>query len=166
MAGVALDTLVDALQVAVNVPGATTVTDDDDGWTIRLANAFWTAYLDGFFQPWLLNTTGDTIVPVTDGGADMPRQFQQIIVMAAAMDVLEMRAINLPNSKTAKAGPLESSQSTAATTINQILAARRADLVRLRNELIGSPFITGTYVIDSVIARNESIADGLTEWLA
>lgn len=118
---VALATLVPSLRRAVNPPGQQLVTAGQSEWVGRLADAFWRARLNDFFAGYVLDGNDTAIVPVSNGGDDLDRTMQQLIVQFAALEALRLRLMNLATATRQKAGPVEVETQRAATLLVQLL---------------------------------------------
>ena len=133
-----IDDLIPYALSAVNGPGGSLVSDDDDDWAVAIANAFWTARLRGFFKSWRVDADNIEIVPVDPGSVEeFDREAGQVIVLFAAMNVLEAKLAGLATKQRAKAGPVESETQRSATLLTELLKARRRELDEIASELSG-----------------------------
>lgn len=146
--------LVDPLQRSVNAPGTdsfSTVTDTQ--WVGYLSDAFWSARIEaGLFEGYAIND--DDEVVNTDGGDDLGRDYQQIIVLYAALQILTNVIRTTASSFRAKAGPAEFETSNAAGTQRDILAElqSRRDMVLTRLSDLGTS-------ADVILDLNLSVLD-------
>lgn len=131
-----LDDLVPALRLSVNGPGGTLVAADDSDWVEALINAFWTARLRGYFKDYRVD--GDQIVNINDPDVEMPREVAQVIVVYAAVTVIEAKILSLPTSTRAKAGPAETETQRAASVLVELLRQKRAELEQIRDETVAT----------------------------
>lgn len=155
-----LSELVPSLKREVNPPGADlypAVTNTQ--WAGYLQDAFWEARLDGLFTAWTLNDDGE-VVPVSTGGADLDRQWQQLLVLYAGFRITLNRFTNLKSQFRAQAGPVSFEQGQSATTLKGVLDAIRERMKRILDTTISGAAGGGVYVFDSVIERSYNLAVG------
>lgn len=151
---VELDSLIGSLKASLNAPGSTFISGTDTEWLALLGFAFWQVRRDGFFTEWRLDPDGEQILPVVVGGDDMPREVQQFIVLAASVYALESKLVEADTSFRAKSGEQEFEVSKSAQVLREVLAARRGDLAKLRDELVSNPNAATTVAaIDMIVAR-------------
>lgn len=150
MAAVPLEELLEPTKVAVNGVGGSVVTASDPAWLVAIANGFWRAKNLGFFTNYRLNPNNDNaITPVPPYTETMPGEIQQLVIMATAIDQLELAIIGLDVDFSAKSGEEEISTKRSASAITEIIKARRAELERLRVTLVENPaFSTYVGVVD------------------
>jgi hypothetical protein len=159
---VELEDLVEFLKVEVNPPGVDLFPDaTDDEWLTRLRNAFWTARMDGFF-PSFTEADG-SVLPLT-AGPDMDRELQQVIVFLAGYTAVMNELRNKRASFRAKAGAAEFETTQAATVLTAQSQALREQLQRILFRL-SDMGVTPVEVIDSLVARTESLGAGITSWV-
>jgi hypothetical protein len=156
-----LGDLVPNLEALVSPPGNDLFADtEDDEWVTRLANGFWNARLDGLLSGYV---EADGAVTPTSGDTDMSRELQQVIVFYAAYDtiLLALRAIN--TTFRAQAGPVSYETGQSAQVLRDIATAlkEKRNLLLSRLSDLG---VTSDYVIDAIIARQDSLLDGITYW--
>lgn len=158
-----LGDLVPYLQAAVSPPGNDLFADTvEDEWITRLANGFWNARLDGLLAGYV---ESDGSITPTSGTDDMSREMQQVIVFFSAYDtiLLALRALNTQFK--AVAGPVSFETQQSANLLKDIaedLRERRNILLRRLSDM-GS---TSAYVIDSIIARQDSLMAQATTWVS
>ena len=158
-----IDDLVPSLRRMVNPPGSELFPNATTGVLAGyLSDAFWTAKLDGFFGGYTEDPEG-FISPETVGGDDLPRDWQQLIVFYAGMQIVEneLRAKNTVFRT--KAGPVEYETQNSAQLLREHLQAmhRRRDYLL---ELLSSKYnITAGYV-DMIAARYDSMVHGLVSF--
>lgn len=156
---VALDLLVPRLTATLVPPGSEAglfPTDDDsvESWVPVLANAFWMCRLHRFFTAWRLNVAGDTIQPVASGGADMPGEYQQLIVLSAAVATLEVKLLEFNTKFRAKSGEEEFEAEKAASLLVELIRGWRRQLEDIREDLVTREDCrTNVAVIDLVVER-------------
>lgn len=162
---VALADLIEPLKVALNPPGRDLFDATNTEWVLRLANAFWSAHLEGHYSQYRINDN-DEIVNLDEGGDDISRDMQQIVVLRATIDAIDARLTNLPHGRRSKAGPVETEVTMLASVLVELLRAKRKELLDLRDRLVdGTTESVGVYVIDGVIARTQSLLSGCTAWV-
>jgi len=151
--------LVRRLVASVVPPGATTamfpsVDDDEDGWRLVLANAFWSARLQSYFTEYRLSAEYDEILTVV-GDDDMPDELQQLIVKVAAVEVVLAKMLEVQTKFRAKSGDNEFETEQSATVLKAILDALRADLAALKDQLVNDTrFTTSIGLVDMAVARS------------
>lgn len=156
-----LGDLVPYLEAEVSPPGNDLFADtEDDEWVTRLANGFWNARLDGLLSGYV---ESDGAVTPTSGDEDLSRELQQVIVFYAAYDTILLALRSLNTSFRAQAGPVSYETGQSAQVLRDIANALRERMGRLLVRLsdIGA---TSDYVIDAIMARQDSLLDGITYW--
>ena len=113
--------LVESLERAVNPPGINLFPNSTDGiYEGHLSDAFWeltmAGYISGFTEDEGI-ITEDVATPVTDLGRD----FQQLMVMAAALNIITMLMINLNTGFRAVSGPVEFEQTKSGNVLSRVL---------------------------------------------
>jgi hypothetical protein len=172
--GAPLADLIPSFTASVNPPGRTVIDLLTDEAAQRLANAFWSTWLGGFHQDFHLvvpddaqigDYTGATIEPNEAGGDELSRSLQQVIVIAAAVDSIELYLGFTAHNRRDKAGPVESETQRHATVLLAVLKARRGELADLRDTL-GSGARPARYVavVDALAARTNDIINGCSGW--
>lgn len=156
---VALEDLLPALTASLNVPGAVrplfNITDDNaDVWIAALANGFWFAWTRGFYRGYRLDETDENIVAV-DGGADLGRGDQQIIIIYTAFEAIRAEMLSMFTTTRDKAGPTETERQRSSTLLKQLLDDRRAELEEIRTEAVNGGNATKVRIIDAVRARSD-----------
>lgn len=116
-----LSDLVESLQRAVSPPGTDLFPDATTSeYEGHLADAFWELVMYGYISGYTEASgviTEDVATPTTDLG----REFQQLIVIVAAMNIISMLMVNLNSDFRAKAGPVEFQQSKSASILGRVL---------------------------------------------
>jgi hypothetical protein len=152
--------LVPYLKASVNPPGQEFLVASDNEWRTAAANAFWWARLRGFFPEYRVDVDGEVITNTEDPTVDMPREQQQIIVLAAALNAIEAQLLAMPTSTRAKAGPVESETGRSAQVLTALLRNKRDELAAIKDELVGTSGATAVGVIDAVLAREGAFCSG------
>lgn len=158
-----LGDLVASLEAAVSPPGNDLFADtEDDEWVTRLANGFWNARLDGLLSGFV---EVDGAVTPTNGDEDLSRELQQVIVFYAAYDTVLLALRSLNTTFKAQAGPVSYETGQSAQVLRDIATAlkEKRNLLLSRLSDLGC---TNDYVIDAIVARQDSVLDGLTFWTA
>lgn len=160
---VALSTLIPDVKSEVSPPGSDlypNATDED--WEIMLKNAFWEAVIDKVIVGYT-EIDGD-ILPIADGGADIPRDVQQLIVYYAGIRTLKNRLADIKTMFRTKAGPVEYETQQSAQVLKALLdeAVRRRNLWLVdRADTYGTP----TYYVDAVLQRDSMMGAGVVTWV-
>lgn len=158
-----LGDLVQYLEAEVSPPGNDLFpTVQDDEWITRLANGFWNARLDGILAGYV-EAEGE-ITPVS-GDTDMSRELQQVIVFYAAYETILLALRTLNTTFRAVAGPVEYETQQSAQVLRDIASALKDKRNILLNRL-SDMGLTSDYVIDSVIARQDSLLAGASYWVS
>lgn len=156
-----LGDLVQYLEAEVSPPGNDLFADtEDDEWITRLANGFWNARLDGLLAGYV---EADGAVTPTSGDTDMSRELQQVIVFYAAYDTILLALRSLNTTFRAQAGPVSYETGQSAQVLRDIANALREkrNLLLSRLSDIGA---TSDYVIDAIIARQDSMLNAASYW--
>jgi len=158
-----LTDLVASLQRAVSPPDEDLyplVTDQQ--WIGYLADAFWSARIEaGLFEGYFINET-DEIEAV--GSTDLSREYQQIIVLYAALNIITQSIRNTNTMFRAKAGPAEFETQNSATALRDVLAElqSRRSMVLTRLSDLGS---SGDMIIDMTLGVNDPLGYGDAYWI-
>jgi len=148
--------LVDSLKREVNPPGASNVAfpdATDDEYAGYLSDAFWEARLDGILGGY---TEANNTVTPTSGTDDLPREFQQLIVIYAGFRILKNALRQLKTQFRAQAGPVVFETQQSATTLKAIMDDLRARRDWLLFQLSETGAVTTVY-IDAIAARQERL---------
>lgn len=148
--------LVPSLQREVNPPGGSLYTLSDEVWVGHLADAFWEARLRGMLKGY---TENNGIVTSQSGTTDMPREWQQLIVLFAGFRLALTSFQNINSSYRAKAGPVEYEVQKSAQTLRGVLDALRLRLESLLDVLTENGQ-TSAVLLDAVIESSYSVAAG------
>lgn len=157
-----LGELAPALQREINPPGTEVITDD--GLLIDLlADAFWEARLDGLLAGYTVND--DFEIETINGGPDMPRELQQLIVFYAGLRIIRNALRETSTLFRAKAGPVEFETQNSAQLLRDLFAELRAKRDFLLGQLTTLGLVSYAY-IDMVQAREASIGYGGTTFVS
>lgn len=149
----ALASYIPALKREVALPGEydTEYPNSDDGELLGgLADAFGQAQLDGF----LGTVTLDLVTSETD--PDISLAAGGLLVLYAAVRILQIKLVKLPVSTRYKAGPVEyqvDSSAGAVTALLKALEARKAAL--LENVLRAGRASNAVHVTDGYLVRSQ-----------
>lgn len=157
-----LGDLVNSIKLEVSPPGVDLFPETtDEEWTDRLANAFWNARIDGMLVGYV---EADGLITPTSGTTDMPRDLQQVIVFMAAYNAIYLKLLNTRTSFRAKAGSVEYETQNSATVLKDLSDSLRQRYLILLQRLADLGYVE-TYVIDAVVARDNSLAARSTWWV-
>lgn len=169
----------------------TSLTDDD--WLGHLSDGFWEARLDGVLKGYTCDDNGiiyttDTVVPVGSasatalGPADptqpyasstymswsadgQAREMVQLVIMYASFRILRNMLRSIRTAFSAAAGPTRYEYQQSASLLTEIMR----DIVNRRNLILARLSDLGTTqvsIVDSIMARDESLMTQLTYWTA
>ncbi len=154
------DTLIASLIREVNTPGQqlfNTATDDD--WAGNLEDAFWEAKLYGFFAGY---TEANLIItPINAGDPDLGRDFQELIVLFAGARIIRNELKNTNTKFHVEAGSAVFDTENSANLLIACLKDIRSK-VDLAMAAIGTINSTTVAYVDSLIGREQSLAEGTT----
>lgn len=152
-----LGDLIIPLKMELSPPGSDLFsTTLDSEWIDRLVGGFWNARMDGFFPEY--SEVDGEIVTLT-GTTDMPRDLQQVIVFMAAYSAITASFKSGNSLFRAKAGAVEYETRQSATLMTDLAQSLRERYNLLLARLSDVGYVP-SYVIDSVIARNNSMSYG------
>jgi|SRR5262245_29506807 len=158
-----LSDLVPSLKREVSVPGASrsiypTATTTE--WTAWLSDAFWEVRMDGMLGEY---TEADGIVtPINPSDPDLSRDWQQVIVLYAGIRITRNELLTLDTVFRSKAGPVEYETGKSAQLLQAILQELQGRRDQVLETLSGAGQLP-SYYIDAVLARDVSVATGLTQ---
>ena len=119
---VALSDLVPSLLREVQTPGTNTYpTATVEDWQGYLSDAFWEVALLGIINPTVFTEANFEITPVTSGGDDLGRDYQQLLVLWAGARVVSGKILEYNSTFRAVAGPVEFEQQKAASVLTAVL---------------------------------------------
>lgn len=133
----------------------------DDQLVGYLQDGFWEARLDGLLTSWT-ESEGD-VTPVATGGDEIPRDFQQIIIMYGGVKLVRTALLNTNTLFKAVAGPVSFETQNSPMILSQLLKELQDRRERLLFRLQDAGLINVAY-IDGVAARSWSLALGGTGW--
>jgi hypothetical protein len=142
---------IDTLKREIQPPGSEEFDDvSEDEFIGHLADSFWEAYLDGFFQDYTCDVEG--VVDSTSGGEDFPREYISIVVLYAGVRILRNKLVNTNTRFSAKAGPVEITTENSANLLTEMakqLAGVKARLIATKLENFGGDIS----IVDAFSAR-------------
>jgi hypothetical protein len=170
------------LQREVYDPNSTTnfANLQESDWVGHLADAFWEARLDGLLQGYICSDDG-IITPLTTSGAPAGawtsnpqaqnwsadyqwREMVQLVILYASFRIIRNALRGLRTAFAASAGAVryeyQQSASMLTTIMQDVMNRRNMLLARLSD--LGTTQVT---MIDSIIARDQSLMQGMTYWV-
>ena len=138
-----------SLQRAVTPLGQTAAALTIPQWTGYLTDAFNMAKLDGFMVGY---TVDDTEIVSDSGGSDLDPKYVSLVILYAAIQILQLQILNTNTRFRAKAGPVEFEQQSSATMLAEMLK----QLQETRNRIIlevSQIAATHTYYLDALSVR-------------
>jgi len=119
---VVLADLVPSLKREVQSPGTDTYPlADMDDWQGYLADAFWEVVLLGIIDGTVFEEANFEVTPVTSGGDDLGRDYQQLLVLWAGARVVSSKILEYNSTFRAVAGPVEFEQQKSASVLTAVL---------------------------------------------
>jgi hypothetical protein len=185
-----LDDLTDTLIARMSPPGTDLYPNSTPSqWFDRLVLSFWEVRLHGMLDTYEEDAAsrggpesfGEGIVtPINapegyDGGGgsfstdpswpDLSRDLQQLVVLWAAWQVTLVQFQNVKAAFTAKAGPVEYSESTSATILKGVLDALKEDIDRILYNLSSFGLSQNVQEFDAFIERDYNQHTGDAWWV-
>lgn len=159
-----LNDLVDSLKRAVSPPDEDLYADvTTTQWVGYLSDAFWTARIQaGLFSGYTINED-DEIEPST-GSTDLGRDYQQIIVLYAALNIVTSSIRNTNTLFRAKAGPAEFETQNSATNLNSVLRELQTqrDMILARLSDLGASV---DFITDLTVGINDPLVYEDAYWI-
>jgi len=158
-----LSDLVSSLKREVQSPGTNTyplATVED--WQGYLADAFWEVALLGIINITVFTEADYEVSPVTSGGADLGRDYQQLLVLWAGARVVSAKILEYNSTFRAVAGPVEFEQQKAASVMTAVLEGIQKRLAAVLEHLPNSVNTNTIQYFDVITERtlyNHSPAD-------
>lgn len=159
--GLALDELIESYGEEIGDPAV-----NEDSALIALRNAFWDAWLAGYFRSYTI--IEDEVVPRVDGDADLDEAFGRLIVLYAGYNKARTNFSNLRTRvKTAVGrGAVDTEVERSANLAIEVLKDWRLKLANLADEMVAGksgPVITR--FVNAVLARDAMLVSGADPWL-
>jgi hypothetical protein len=165
MASVDITELIPSLEAALTIPGQTSPYSSatESEWTLKLTNAFWRAVLDGIITGFVIDEDG--IIAPESGTETLSRSYQQIVVIYAAMNIVQNTLLQLKTTFRAKAGPVEYETQQASQVLTTLLKTyeNEKNLILSRLSDVGSS--DESYYYDMPWERRDSQHSGLAYWV-
>lgn len=156
--------LVDSLKRAVNPPGEdlypNAVAADYEG---HLSDAFWELTMWGYISGYTETDgviTEDVATPTTDLGRD----YQQLMVMVAGINIVRMLMVNLNTQFRAHAGPVEYEVRKAASTLSNVMESLERRLASILSGLPDANSAGNDYYFDVITLRSDYTGDPYNYW--
>jgi hypothetical protein len=133
-------------------------------WVGYLADAFWSARIEaGLFTGFYVNED-DEIVPDDPAADDLERDYQQIVVLYAGLNIILQSIRNTNTLFRAKAGPAEFETQNSATALKAILDEwiKKRDMILSRLSDLGA---TTDFIIDLSTTANDVLIYGDSYWM-
>lgn len=155
-----LSDFLEAVKTEVTAPEAVAA-GNDAYWLSAMSNAFWEARLEGHFVGY--SETEGIIDTVPAGGADLPREQIQLLLLYTAYKSVFNRLVNLKTKFRGKAGPTEIETERSAQVLTAALRILAGKMEKLKDDLTNTAG-TAVYLFDAVQARQESLEYGDGDW--
>ena len=156
--GVALSDLVPTLRRTLNPPGQALFVAPSSEWVGRLSDAFWDGRLQDFFVGYTI--VANKIEPIDEGGEDLGRDLQTLIIRYAAIRALHAKLLSMSTSTRQKAGPVEIETQRSASLLVALLKDMSAELeqvkLRIRNEASGRAIA----FLDAMVVASNRVING------
>lgn len=166
MANVDITELIPNLEASLTIPGQVSPYDaaTDTEWTVKLQNAFWRAVIDGVITGYSIDEDGIIKPDVTSGPA-LSRDLQQIVVIYAAINIIQATMLQLKTSFRAKAGSVEYETSQASQVLTGLLNMFKEEKQIILERLSDIGSSSESYYYDGPIQRRYAESVGDTEWI-
>lgn len=165
MANVDITELIPSLEASLTIPGQTSPYADatDAEWTVKLTNAFWRAVLEGVIEGFTIDEDG--VISPTSGDATISRALQQVVVIYAAINIIQAQLLVLKTNFRAKAGPVEYETQQAASVLTGLLnmLENEKSIILTRISDLGSD--TSTFYYDAPWERRYQQDIETTYWM-
>ncbi len=156
MAAVDITDLVENLEGMLTIPGQESPYDSatDDEWTIKLVNAFWRAVLDGVIEGYEIDEDG--LITPTSGDSTFPREYQQVVLLYSAVNIIQNQLLVLKTTFKAEAGAASYETGQSATVLNGLLSMIEQDKAILLERLSDVGPDGSSYYYDSAWQRRDN----------
>lgn len=148
--------LVENLTAEVNPPGTDLFPNATASqWELRLANAFWELVIAGLITGY---TEEDGIITedVATPANDLGRDYQQLMVLAAAINVITMEMVNINTAFRAQAGPVEYEVQKSAAVLAAVLDRLEKRFNRIIADLPDANVPATDFYFDPFCLRSDS----------
>lgn len=164
MANVDITELIPNLEAILTVPGTTSPYDaaSEEEWTLKLVNGFWQAVIEGVVEGYSIDEDG--IIFPTSGSETFSRAFQQIVVIYAALNIVNAQLLQVKSLFRAQAGPVEYETQQSASVLTALLAElqNQKNLILTRLSDLGTD--TSVFYYDSTWQRRDNQRSGDAFW--
>jgi len=156
MAAVDITDLIENLEGMLTIPGQVSPYDaaTDAEWTIKLVNAFWRAVLDGVIEGYDIDEDG--LITPTSGDTTFPREYQQVVILYAAVNIIQNQLLVLKTTFKAQAGSASYETGQAATVLTALLEMIQQDKSILLERLSDVGPDGSSYYYDSTWQRRDN----------
>ena len=156
MASVDITEVIPSLEATLTIPGQDSpyATASEDEWTLKLVNAFWRTVLDGIIEGYSIDEDG--IITPDTGDSTFSRLEQQIVVIYAAMNVIQAQLLQLKTVFRAKAGSVEYETQQASQVLTRLLDQLNNDKNILLERLSDLGEGTDSFYVDSPWERRDN----------
>lgn len=165
MASVDMTELIPSLESLLTVPGATSpyAAASEVEWTNKIVNAFWRGVIEGVIENYTIDEDG--VVSPSSGSTTFPQSLQYVVVIYAAMNVIEAQLLQLKTVFRAKAGPLEYETQQASQVLTGLLKSldNQKNIILERLSDLGGG--TDTYYYDAPWERRYRQTTNDTHWM-
>lgn len=156
MASVDITELIPSLEATLTIPGQTSpyAAASEEEWTLKLVNAFWRTVLDGIVEGYSIDEDG--IITPDTGDSTFSRLQQQIVVIYAAVNVIQAQLLQLKTVFRAKAGSVEYETQQASQVLTGLLNQLNQEKAILLERLSDLGEGTDVYYYDSPWERRDN----------
>lgn len=155
-----LSDYIEAVKTEVTAPEGVAA-GGEDYWLQAMSNAFWEARLEGHFVGY--TETEGIIDTIPNGGANLPREQIQLLLIYTAYKSVFNRLVNLKTKFRGRAGPTEVETERSAQLLTAALRILAGKMEKLKDTLAAGDG-TAVYLFDAVLARQESLEYGDGAW--
>lgn len=156
MASVDVTELIPSLEAILTIPGQDSpyAAASEEEWTLKLVNSFWRTVLDGIVEGYSIDEDG--IITPDTGDSTFSRLEQQIVVIYAAMNVIQAQLLQLKTVFKAKAGSVEYETQQASQVLTALLSQLEKDKGILLERLSDLGEGTDAYYYDAPWERRDN----------
>jgi hypothetical protein len=154
-----LGELIETLEREVT-PLGTAFAGTEDEALGHLQDAFWAARMRGAFEGY---TEADgEVTPINSTDPDLPREQQQLIVLAAGIRIVRSALRNANTVFRAQAGPVQFETQQSAQTLRELLVQLDREFRQVLDYVVHWTDSGTVAYFDALIQRTDSIAAGNT----
>lgn len=164
MANVDMTELIPQLEAYLSIPGQESVYADatDDEWTAKIVNAFWRAVLDGVIVNYSIDEDG--IVSPISGDTTFAREYQQVVIIYAAINIVKNAMLQTKTLFRAHAGSVEYETQQASQVLTGLLRSFEEEK-NIILERLSDIATTNVSYIDSASNRLDAYRYKDTYWI-